>query len=472
LGINGIVYDMGKKKIALVHPFYDSEIVTPPLGIGYLSSFLMKNGYDVMLIDALKDKLVEADVLRLLRDNYIDVLGITCLSSFYKEAVSLCRYVREQDKTIKTIIGGLHPTFLPFQTLTESGCDYVICGEGEKALLELLDNNFDNANIRGVYTLKELSSEKTPFEKAEPVQKLDDLPFPDWEQMQPGSYPVAPHGTFIKDHPVGIITSSRGCPYSCKFCSSPNFYDHKIRFRSAENVVEEIKLLADKYRVKEIHFEDDNLTLNRRHVTDICELILKNGIKVHWSCPNGIRVDKIDDELIKLMKKSGFYACGLGIESASEDILKGINKNQDLNAIKNAIRILRNNKIEVCGFFIFGLPGENKGTMRETVKFALQSGLTRVHFGAICVNPGCDLFKELEGRFIPDFSTGHRKPNYASDGLTLKEIMSAQTTAIKKFYLRPRILLNCVKYIKFAHLKSFVKRLKGYHVFGGVLCLL
>ena len=462
---------MNEYKIALVRPLYDSEIITPPLGIGYLSSYLKNSDYDVFLIDALKNNLREADIFKFLQVNKIDVLGITCMSATYNEAVRLSLFIKEHDKNIIVVIGGIHPTFLPYQTLSDSNCDFIVCGEGEKAFKQLLDNHFENNNIRGVYSLNELTSEKTPFEKAEAVSVLDDLPFPDWEQMRPDTYPVAPHGVFSKKYPIATMFSSRGCPYSCKFCASPNFYDRKIRFRSAENVVAEIKLLTEKYHVKEIHFEDDNITMNRQHIVSICELILRNKIKISWSCPNGIRTDTIDDDLVELMKMSGFYACSLGIESANADILKRIDKKEDLDTAKNAINILRKHKIETCGFFIFGLPGETKETLQETTQFALKSGLTRAHFASLSVMPGCDLFKELDGYYFRDYSMNmYKKPNYSPDklekGVTSEEIIAAQSRAIRKFYLRLPILINCLRYIKFAQLKMIFKRLRLYHVFN------
>ena len=458
-----------KYKIALVRPYYNTTVVTPPLGLGYLSSYLKKFGYNVLIIDALKDNLKIADIFQILKNNEIDLLGINCLSSFYNEVVNLSLYIKENKEDIKVVIGGAHPTFLPYQTLSESKCDYVVCGEGENALKLLLDNQFNiEKKIMGVYSINELTSAETPFRKAEPVLVLDDLPFPDWEQMQPGTYPVAPHGMFIKSHPIGIISTSRGCPYPCKFCAGPNLYGYKTRFRSAGNVVNEIKLLMEKYKVREIQFCDDNFTLNRQHVVNICELVIKNNIKIHWSCPSGVRADKVDDELIKLMKKSGFYYSAIGIESANKNILKNINKMEELDIINNAIHILKKNKIEICGFFIFGLPGETKETIRETIEFALNNELTRASFHILNILPGCELFKELEGNFIYDFSENmNHMPNYIPEGLTKDDILKAQATAMKKFYFWLPVLLNCIRYIKFSYVIRLIKRLNNNHVLGG-----
>ncbi|MGD0279238.1 MAG: cobalamin-dependent protein [Smithella sp.] len=197
-------------KIALVRPNYNSHIITPPLGLGYLSSYLKKSGIDAVIIDGLKEHLELRRMVGRILDLKPDAVAITCLTAFYKEVVLLSRKLR--GNKITTIIGGPHPTFLPYQTLVESQADYVVCGEGEIPLLNLININFQNDNIRGVYSLKNLKNERQEIIKAQVVENLDELPFPDWEQMNPKSYPQAPHGAIIKGFPVGVIITSRGCP--------------------------------------------------------------------------------------------------------------------------------------------------------------------------------------------------------------------------------------------------------------------
>ena len=198
-------------KIALVRPNYKSHIITPPLGLGYLSSYLKKYGIDTVIIDGLKEGLNSRRIIKRILEFKPDAVGITCITAFYKEVVLISRELKKNK--IITIIGGQHPTFLPYQTLIESQADYVVCGEGEIPLLDLVRNNLRNDNIQGVYSLENLKDERQETIKAPVVEKLDELPFPDWEQMNPKDYPRAPHGAFIKGFPIGVIVTSRGCPY-------------------------------------------------------------------------------------------------------------------------------------------------------------------------------------------------------------------------------------------------------------------
>jgi len=456
-----------KYDIALIRPNYDSHIITPQLGLGYLSSFLKNKNYNALIIDGLKQKLNNQQIYMILQQENINMAGITCLSAYFNEVAVLSRFLKTKGLD-KIIIGGIHPTFLPYQTLIETQADYVVCGEGEIPLFKLLENSCSNVyedgqKIKGIYSLSELQNENTPFEKGEIVDNLDDLPYPDWEQIDPRTFPPAPHGQFVKHFPVATVFSSRGCPYSCKFCASPNFYNKKVRFRSAENVVGEIKLLSEKYGVREIQFEDDNLTFNRAHIEKICALILSDKIKLAFSCPNGIRADKIDDALIKLMKKTGFYYCALGIESANTNILQNINKKEKIETIQEAIHILNKNSITSQGFFIFGLPGETKETIKETIHFALYSGLERAQFLILDVLPGCDLWTELKGHFISNFSKkSYREPEWIPQGLDKNDLLNAQSKAFRKFFLRPNIFIKTIFYLKPRQIRYFLKRLLNY----------
>jgi len=195
------------KRIAIINPFYSSHNISPRLGIGYLSSFLKKNGWNALLIDALKEGFSNEDAAKILNEKDIKIAAISCGSAHYEETRELSVLLKKNG--IKVIIGGVHPTFYPYLTLKESNADFVVCGEGEKALLELLNNNFDNTGIKGVYSLSDLKDETTPFEKTDMIENLDDIPFPDWEQMQPGSFPAAPHGVFFKKFPIAPIITSR-----------------------------------------------------------------------------------------------------------------------------------------------------------------------------------------------------------------------------------------------------------------------
>jgi anaerobic magnesium-protoporphyrin IX monomethyl ester cyclase len=448
-------------KIALVRPNYKSHIITPPLGLGYLSSYLKNHGINTVMVDGLKEQLNSSRMMKRILDLEPDAVAITCLTAFYKETVSLSRELKKHK--ITTIIGGPHPTFLPYQTLVESQADYVICGEGEIPLLDLIKNNFLNENIQGVYSLENLKNENQTIIKAQIIENLDNLPFPDWEQMNPHDYPKAPHGAVIKGFPVGVIVTSRGCPYECTFCAAPKFCDRKIRFRTPENVVEEIKYLINNFKIKEIHFEDDNLTFDADNVKKLCRLLIEKKININWACPNGIRADNISPEIIQLMKDSGCYYFAYGIESANPQILKNIKKKESIETIEKAIETADRIWISTQGFFIFGLPGETETTIEENINFALRSKLSRAQFIILDVLPGSELWDTLKGKFIPNWEKeSYREPEWLPEGITKEQLLAAQTKAFKKFYLRPKIFLRLLKLVNHRQIYYLIKRLKVY----------
>ncbi len=452
------------KTIALIRPNYDSHIITPPLGIGYLASYLKSKGHQALIIDALNNGLSNQQIIDILNRENISIVGITCLTAFYEEVVELSNLLKANNKMV--IIGGVHPTFLPKQTLVDTNADYIICGEGEIAFSHLLANDLNNEGIKGVYGQNDLNNSNITFKNAEIVENLDDIPFPDWEQINPNTYPQATHGFFAKNFPIGFITSTRGCPYSCKFCASPSFYKKRIRFRSPENIIEEIKYLINHIKVKEIHFEDDNLTFDRNHISEICNLILENKIKINWGCPNGIRADKVDDELIKLMKKAGCYFFFYGIESSNDKILKNINKGESSEVIRKSIKLAKKNQIICNGFFVFGLPGETKESIKESIQFAIDSKLDLAQFLILDVLPGCELWNELEGQFKPNFKKdSYREPEWIPENLTHNDLIKAQKTAFRRFYSRPKVILNMIKMIKPKQIIFLMKRIIAYRFF-------
>ncbi len=450
-------------KILLIRPNYESHIITPPLALGYLSSYLKKSGIDTIIIDGLKENMTVDRMVSRIRDLRPDAAAITCLSAFYKETVFLSRELRKN--SIRTIIGGPHPTFLPYRTLVESQADYVICGEGEIPLRDLVIHDFTNNNIQGVYSLNNLKDERQEVIKASVAENLDDLPFPDWEQINPGDYPPAPHGGLARGFPVGVMVTSRGCPYECTFCASPKFCDRKIRFRSPENVTAEIEYLIKNFKIKEIHFEDDNFTLNADYVKRLCRSIIERKIKIHWACPNGIRADCISPDLLQRMKASGCYYLAYGVESANRQILESVRKKESLETIQKAIEMTEKAGISAQGFFIFGLPGESPETIEESIDFALRSGLSRAQFIILDVVPGSELWDTLRGQFVPDWEKkSYIEPEYLPEGITREQLLRAQTKAFRKFYLRPKIFFSLLKLIRFPQMVYLARRLKAYRI--------
>lgn len=456
-------------KIALIVPNFDTYVITPQLGVMYLSSYLKKHGHQTVIIDALRDNLSFNQITERIEQEKPDAIGVHVLSTFFKQVCAVTKMLKEKNYIV--FLGGVHVTFSPYSSLKESGADFAVLGEGEIPLLKLADNKFINNNIQGVYALKDLKDDKTdihgaPLKKGEIIQNLDEIPFPDWEQCPPDSYPQAPHAVIAKNYPIGIVTASRGCPFRCTFCSSRNFYGGKVRFRSVENVISEIKYLINNFHIKELQFVDDNLTLKKDYALELCRRIKEENIKIDWTPINGIRADSLDDETASTMKEAGCYLVDFGIEAVNAQILKNIKKGETLETITKAIECAHRAGMITIGNFIFGLPGETKETIEEAINYAVNSKLDRAGFFALNVLPGSDIAEELQKKGVKlKGDSLFSKADVLVSELNEKELEKAVQKAYWRFYMRPKILFNMLKSIPPMQYKYFLKVLIKYNIF-------
>jgi len=451
-------------KVILARPNYKTHLITPPLGIGYLSSYLKSKRIDCQIIDGLNLNLTNRQLAEKCKE--ADIVGISVLSYYFLQAVDLAKKLKKMGKIV--VIGGPHATCLPKLTLKETGADFVMAGEGEEIFSQL---------VREIQTGK--IDKKKKIRSGPFIKDLSSLPFPDWEQMDPRTYQKAPHGGVVKAFPVAPIMTTRGCPYECKFCASPKLWQRTIRFRRPAEVVAEIKYLINNFGVKEIHIEDDNFTLKREHAEKICQLILQQKIKVAWATPNGIRADKVDLKLLRLMKKAGCYFVAFGIESGNQEILNNVAKHSNLEVTRKAVNLAHQAGLMTQGFFIFGLPGETKETIKETIDFAKNLPLDKAQFLMLDVIPGSALWDELKfGKKVNWHLDSFHEVSWlptrlpAQDGagvagrptVDLATLSSAQSRAFREFFFNPKRLLNMIKLIKPSQMKYVLKRFADFKI--------
>ncbi len=448
-------------KIGLLRPKYKTHLITPPLGLGYVSSYLKSRGWQTKIVDGLNLGLDNDELVRRVSD--CDIVGITCLSAFYLEVADLSRKLKKNNKIV--VLGGVHPSILPEQSLKDSQADYVVVGEGEITFDELLVSleKGEKPELPGIYYLGQKN-----FRPRELLPELDALPFPDWEGMDPRNYQKAPHGALIKNFPVAPVVTTRGCPYACKFCASPSFWGQRLRARSPKKVVEEIEYLVRDFGVREIHFEDDNLTLRREHVRAICNLILEKNIKISWATPNGIRADQVDAEILALMKKAGCYYVVFGIESGNQVILENINKKETLSDIEKAVKLAHGLGMLTQGFFIFGLPGETEATIKNSIEFAKKIPLDRAQFLILDLLPGSALWQEHKEEYAPDYrKESYHEPTWVPSSVSAEILKKWQPIAFRSFFFRPGPLFSLVRFFRFSQLRHIFNRLRDFHVFNG-----
>ena len=431
--------------------------------MAYISSYLKKNGHQTTIVDGVNLDLDNDQIVKRCQELGARLVGLYVLSAYFLDAVDLIGKLHA--KGFKVVLGGAHPSFMPKFTLEKSGADFIVAEEAEKTTLELvnaLEKGLPLEGIPGLYT-----KENPDKYISRPITfDLDEFPFPDWEQIDPRKYKKAPHGGFIRNFPYAPISASRGCPYKCTFCASPKFSRGTIRFRSPENVVDEIEYLVKNFGIKEIHFEDDNLTLWRDFAVKICNLIIERKIKVSWACPNGIRADKVDLELLKLMKKSGCYYVAFGIESGNQEILDGVKKELKLDDVRNAVKLTNKVGIMSQGFFIFGLPGETAETIEETIKFAKSLPLTRAQFLILDVMPGTEIWDNLNFSERVDWTkNSYHEITWRPPTVDSEVLANSAPRAFKEFYMRPRQMMSMISYIRPQQIPFLLKRLKDIGVF-------
>jgi radical SAM superfamily enzyme YgiQ (UPF0313 family) len=445
-------------KIVLIRTNAPALQLVPPLGIGYISAYLNKHSVETVIIDGLRDNIDNETILGLALKEKPDAVGITCLTAAYNEVIDMAHLIKNNN--IKCIIGGVHPSFIPFQTLKDSKADFVICGEGEKSFLQLVRNNFINDGIKGVYSIDNLKDERQKIDFSDPLEDLDEIPVPDWKKIMPYKYAGRPAGLIYKKTPIGYVMTSRGCASNCTFCASPGFYKRNVRFRSVENVIDEILELRDNYGIKEIKFIDYNLVLDKKRAMKLFDLMIENKINMPWGCTSGLRANNVDEEIVAKMKEAGCYNFNIGIESANPQILLNVNKQETIEQITNAINLADKYKIVCGGFFVFDLPGETKETMLESINYAKKSKLTLATFNILDILPGSKLWEDLDYKFDRnDLQYSYSQPRCLLGNLNKDDITKAQKKAFMAFYLRPKLIFKLLKFIKKEPVKYFFKRI-------------
>lgn len=387
-----------------------------PLGLSYIAAMLEHTGkYEIKVIDALAERDVsksisinggsslrygftDDEIAQKIIDYSPDVVGMSCLFSATQwDMANVCRIVKKVNKDIITIVGGTDAGANARYIIENfSQVDFVVIGEGEEVVTRLLDAINDNASIsrlNGIAYHKNGFTQVIP--KSEYIEDLDVVPFPARHMFNMENYfsKAMPHSTF-KEMPFTQMITSRGCPLKCTFCALGNHWGKRQRLRSAENVLKEIEELVSVYGIREIHFEDDNLTADKKRAVKIFDGIIERGFDIAWNLPSGTAVYTLNDEILEKMKASGCYSVSLAIESGNQVVLEKLMKKPvDLKRIPKLVKKIRGLGMDARGFFIIGYPGETKETIRQTIEFARSIELDWTYFFIATPLPHTEMWK-------------------------------------------------------------------------------
>ena len=318
-------------------PFFTNE-KRPPLGVGSLISLLRNEGHKVLFID---NYLQPSNFIEdgFLQKNRIDLVAIHANTICYRDTLRMFNEIETLRKRGlwkgKIIVGGPH-TSVALETIPEF-VDHVVQGEGERAILKVINGEV-----------------KTRVIREERIKDLDSLPFQPWDIFNKLPYDYT--CPWIDTKPIFTMNTSRGCPYNCSFCSVGSIWGKQYTYFSTDRIIAEIEYLIKNYNAKGIYFREDNFTLNLNRTEEFCEKLLQKNIIIHWACET--RVDNLTEELIELMSLAGCKAFYLGVESGSQKILDYINKQITVEQITNAIKWCKKYNIKTYCSLITGVPGE------------------------------------------------------------------------------------------------------------------
>ncbi|MBW2154219.1 MAG: B12-binding domain-containing radical SAM protein [Deltaproteobacteria bacterium] len=369
-----------------------------PLGLAYLGTALIRAGHETYIIDNHLEAMSADELATKVLGCRPDVLGISMTCSNIQQSLGLARSVKASYGKIPIVVGGPHPTLVP-EKVQFPEFDYLVMGEGELSLPVLLEHIDENkVPIPNGVFYKDAGGNWTYSGPSEPLLDLDALGVPARGLLNLDGYPK---GRKLLDcEPVHSISSSRGCPYRCSFCSSSLYWKRKHRCRSPVKVVEEIEMLVSEYGAAGIDFREDNFLVNKRNVLGICDEIIKRGLQIEWACE--ARVDNLDGEVLDAMVRAGCRGVWCGVESGSQKILDFIKKGYSVEQVKKAFEMLHARGIRTCAGFMIGFPGETLDDIRQTFDLARRIRPSTMYFQSYVAYPGSELYNYVVNRGMVD----------------------------------------------------------------------
>lgn len=416
----------------------------PSLGLASIAGYIRDKGFKVRIIDAPALRISVEGFEKYLKFNYqyyqAEYFGFTATTSSIKNAYQMAKIIRKIYPESKIVFGGVHPTILPEEVINQEEIDIVVKGEGEITFYEILKEN-DLSEIKGIVFKKDNQIVDNP--ERERILNLDKLPFPAYDLLPMDKYYPA-KGSYQRLPAISMLTS-RGCPGRCTFCNKT--LGEKIVFRSANSLVKEIEILINDFNIKQIMFYDDTFTVYKENIRKFCKLLLEQKIDISWCCFS--RVDYVDLELLRLMKKAGCHQIMYGIESGDQNVLDSINKKTDLSLARKVVELTKEARIDVRGAFMLGNPIETRETILRTLDFALELEPELAIFNITTPYPGTAMFKEADKKGLittydwDDYDLS--KPVMKLENISQEEIVRLYKYCYRKFYFRPKYILMRIK---------------------------
>lgn len=454
-----------KKKILLIYPpspVMNREdrcqqptkelLVIPPLppsDLMYLAAVAEKAGLEAKIADYSQGGDLEAD----LKDFQPDYLLINVATPTFKNDISVTSKAKEICPDIVTIAKGAAFLTVAFEVMYfAKDLDIIIQGEAEETLREILEGKPYSA-ILGIYYHDDI---RVKFTGARPfIEDLDSIPFPARHLVDNNIYRRPDTGEV-----QAVVKVSRGCPYHCFFCLATPVSGAKVRKRSPQNIVDELRECVEIYGIKNFLFWSDIFNIDKEWVMELCQLIIDSGLDITWSA--NTRADTADEEMAEMMYKAGCRLVSIGVESGSQEMLEHIGKRITLDDVRLTVKIFKKFGIKIYNYFVIGLPWETEETVEDTIDFAIELDSDFISFYTATPLPGTKFYDYARENKLIDSDTSFKSayfyPSVNSHHLTKDEVFKLHKRAIKKFYLRPSYILKMLLKIRsFTEFKNYFK---------------
>ena len=450
-------------------PTFMDMIVGIPIGLVYVAPIAERRGHHVEILDlALEEGDPEPVLESKLKERAWDLVGLSCMTAEYAGTEAVARQVKAFDSGIRIIFGGQHPTMVVEEVLSQPYCDFVCVGEGEEVFdrfLEAMESGGGFSEVPGL-AFKEAAGELRRNPPCPSIQDVDAIPFPAYHLLDLDRYVEAKSARFTPKYRRSIqIFSSRGCPWHCTYCH--DLFGKSFRPRSAENVLAEMKMLYYDYGIQEFMVEDDIFNFDMDRAKKICDLIVEEGMEIGMQFGNGVRLERLDEELIQKMAAAGTHHICIAIESASPRIQKLTKKYLKLHMVNDVVRWSKKHGIHILGFFMIGFPTETLEEINMTIRFASRTDLDEALFSIVIPYAGTELSKQVVelGMYDPTYQPDllHEVVRVKTPDFDFKGLKRLQRKAYLMFFLtRFRFLKMLPKLLDFRSARRYINAIERH----------
>jgi len=407
-------------KVALIWPKGFRTKAVIPLSLGYLKSNIDNTRHDVKIFDYSLNNVDSnsSSLQEMIKKFNPKIIGISCWSITYKEAIRILKKIKSINKNIITVIGGIHATVNSDEVIKNKDIDFLFRGEAEISFSKFIDEmQKEKPDLSKIEGLTYCSSKNDDIVNNKIIwgKNLDKIKIPDYDAINLEGYLKTGYKYASQDRRNAPIRVTRGCPYSCDFCSASIQNGKIVRHHSVEYIIKWIKFLYYNKKIKTINIIDDNFTFYSEYAKDVCKAIIKLNLKdLHMGTPNGIRMECVDKELLKLMKRAGWEYLVVAPESGSIKTLKRMNKKLDLEIVPEKVKEIKDAGFKITGYFMVGYPGESQKDIKDTVKLIRKCKFDFFHLFNFQPLPGTPVYDRLVKRgeissdFLPkEYSSGN-----------------------------------------------------------------